>query len=72
MTPAVRPFRRRVGVRVYTFTVESAGDRWYAEVRHLGALFAAGSGDTAGEALAFVRALLDELAGHGTVVAPAA
>ena len=60
------PYRapRRHGWRVYTLTVEPVGDRWYAEARHLGALFAAGSGDAPGEALAFVRAILLGLAGE--------
>lgn len=64
MTRPVRPFRQRVGGRLYTLTVEPADGRWYAEARHRGALCAAGCGDTPGEALAFVRALLDELIGR--------
>ena len=63
MTPSAKPFRRRVGARPYTLTVEPAGDRWYAEARHLGALVAAGSGDAPDEALAFVQALLGEAVG---------
>ena len=63
MTPAAKPCSQRVGGVVYTLTVEQVASRWYAEARHLGVLYAAGRGDTAGEALAFVRGVLDELAG---------
>lgn len=59
----LKSFPVRIGRRVYTLTVEPVGDRWYAEAKHRGALFAAGSGDTPGEALAFVRAILAGLAG---------
>jgi hypothetical protein len=36
--------------RAHALTVEPVGGRRYAEARHLGVLYAAGSGDTAGEA----------------------
>ena len=64
MMQPVRPFRRRVGSCLHTFTVEPVAGRWYAEARLLGTLFAAGSGDTPGEALAFVPAVLAEPAGR--------
>lgn len=60
----VGPFRQRVGGRLYILTAEPAGGRWYAEACHLGALCAAGCGDTPREALAFVRALLEEPVGR--------
>ena len=64
MVRQLKPLPHFCAGRAHTLTVERVGGRWYAEARHLGVLYAAGSGDTAAEALAFVRRVLDELAGR--------
>ena len=63
MIRQLRPLPYLCGGRAHSLTVERVAGRWYAEARYRGVLYAAGSGDTAGEALAFVRGVLEELAG---------